>query len=187
MRGYTHGIVDKSHVPLLVSTDIKACGHFKRGGCPWRSPAQTHLTLSTKPSFSPAADLQLCSSPGIFSILAARQHQELPKASPRVGAESVITTTVIWYWAMNWSPPSAAASTRGFFWFICILKDQHPSTAERSSAAARDAPRERRKTINTSSCSRQSHPTWKRREEPRTLRTATTYDYIEAFLLLWLR
>lgn len=94
-----------------------------------------HLTPCRKLSFSTAAGLQFCSSSfGISSIPVARQHWELTKTSPRVGAEHAITMAVIWYWAMIRSPPSAKGGlAKGFFKdFSYIIKDQHPRTAEPS-------------------------------------------------------
>lgn len=160
MGGYINW--SAGHIPLKISLAAKAHGHFKRRGCPWRSPAQMHLTLCTKPSFSPAAGLEFCSSSfGIFSIPVARQHWWLPKTSPRVGSEHAITMAVIWYWAMTRPPPSARwrSAKRFFKDFSYIFKDQHPKTAESSSAASRDPPRKPGTTTNPRSYTRQSHPT----------------------------
>lgn len=129
--------------------------------------------ISSTSHHPPQLVIQFCSCLGIFLAPLARQHQELPKASPGVGAEPgsprLSGGTELWLGHL----PQLEEHQQGIFFFF--LKDQHPKTAEPSLETLRSS----RKTEEGHWARQlpwQSHTAWKGNEELRMLHTATTYD-----------
>lgn len=170
----TWGCANWSHVPLAVLQPWKLTPEEED---PQTSPVPVHLAPSRKPP-----PLHFCSSLGLFSAPVARQHEGLPRASPKKPVPG-------WdHHNCHRELSDVWATSLGLQILICYLFFEGSAlrTAESSLRTLWDPPRGFRKATEPRSY-KQSHLTWKGSEEPRTLRTATTYDRIEAFLLLWLR
>lgn len=139
---------------------------------PQNSPVPMYLAPLRKPP-----PLRFCSSLGIFSAPVARQHEGLPKTSPKTPVPGWDHHNCHRELSYVWAT-SLSLQLLTFYLFLEGSELPNPpwklfETFQEDSGRPLSH--------------KQSHLTWKGSKEPRMLRTATTYDRIEAFLLLWLR